>query len=252
MTGKPRTVILIPAKNEEATVGDVVRGVKAVLQCHVVVIDDASTDATIAAARLAGATVLPLAVQLGAWGAIQAGLRYALDNGFHIAITMDADGQHAPVCVRGLLEPIAAGRADVVVGACVARVSSARCLAWSLLRWLSGIGIRDLTSGFRAYNLAAMSRLVSKQASLLDYQDLGVLILLRKFGLRTLEIEVEMCPRIIGHSRVFSSWWVVCKYMLLNTVLCIAKRNTCRNLPIQPMLTGQRKTLVKGILEKLA
>lgn len=252
MTSSPETVVLIPARNEEATVAEVVRNAKAVLHCETVVIDDASTDDTIGVARAAGATVLPLAVQLGAWGAMQTGLRYALNNGFSSAVTMDADGQHAAAGMLRLLEPLDAGCADVVIGACVERCSSARCAAWSFFRCLSGIGIRDLTSGFRAYNLAAMQRLVSRRASLLDYQDLGVLILLEKCGLRTLEIEVEMGPRTVGSSKIFNSWWVVGKYMLLNTVLCVAKRKLSGSLPMPAVLSDQDKGFLKGIWERLA
>lgn len=248
MTGSPRTVVLIPARNEEATVGNVVRDVKAELACETVVIDDASNDNTVATARAAGATVLPLAVQLGAWGAMQTGLRYALANGFGVAITMDADGQHAGASIRRLLEPIQTKCADVVIGACVRRGSSARCVAWSFFRCLSGIGVRDLTSGFRAYNSAAMHQLVSRQACLLDHQDLGVLILLEKCGLRTLEVEVEMYPRTVGHSRIFSSWWIVGKYMLFSTVLCIAKRKVLRDVATFPILTVQSKGLFRDIL----
>ncbi|HMY40796.1 MAG TPA: glycosyltransferase, partial [Marinagarivorans sp.] len=87
-------IALIPAYNEEATVGAIVAQVRQLWRCPVVVIDDCSTDATIAVARAAGAIVLPLTLQLGAWGAMQTGLRYALRQGYRTAITLDADGQH--------------------------------------------------------------------------------------------------------------------------------------------------------------
>ncbi|HJU38104.1 MAG TPA: glycosyltransferase, partial [Tahibacter sp.] len=61
----------MPARNEQATVGDVVRGVVANLGCDVLVINDASTDATVREAQAAGARVLTLPFQLGAWGAAQ-------------------------------------------------------------------------------------------------------------------------------------------------------------------------------------
>ena len=218
------TIVLIPAKNEEATVGEVVRNVLSELHCEVVVIDDVSSDRTIDAARDAGATVLPLAVHLGAWGAIQTGMRYALKCGCRIAVTMDADGQHQPSCVRSLLEPIESGRADVVIGACLKRGSKARHLAWTIFRRLSGIGLEDLTSGFRAYNRSSMALLASRKATLLDYQDLGVLMLLRRVGLHIVEKQVAMCPRLSGASRIFNSWWVVARYMLASSILCLAKR----------------------------
>ena len=86
-------VVLIPARNESATVGQVVRTVITKTSWPVVVIDDASTDDTRLVATLAGAIVLHLPFQLGAWGAIQTGIRYALSAKYDCAITMDADGQ---------------------------------------------------------------------------------------------------------------------------------------------------------------
>ena len=83
-------IALIPAHNEEATVGIIVAQVRELWNYPVVVIDDCSSDATAQAARNAGATVLPLTLQLGAWGAIQTGLRYALRQGYRTAITLDA------------------------------------------------------------------------------------------------------------------------------------------------------------------
>jgi glycosyltransferase involved in cell wall biosynthesis len=90
----PRCVVVIPAHNEEEDIGQVIRDLKSRSNFPVVVIDDASTDRTRESAMENGATVIPLAVQLGAWGATQTGLRYAQRNGFEYAITMDADGQH--------------------------------------------------------------------------------------------------------------------------------------------------------------
>ncbi|MCK8603212.1 glycosyltransferase family 2 protein [Desulfoferrobacter suflitae] len=224
MTQCSSPVVLIPARNEEATVGEVVCKILSQLHCEVVVIDDVSTDGTIEAARSAGATVLPLAIHLGAWGAIQTGMRYALKKDYRIAVTMDADGQHQASSVKGLIEPIRCGDADMVIGACVKRGSRARHLAWMIFRRLSGIGLEDLTSGFRAYNQKSMILLASRKATLLDYQDLGVLILLRRMGLSIVEKQVEMCPRLSGASRIFNSWWVVARYMLASSILCLAKR----------------------------
>ncbi len=224
MTQCSSPVVLIPARNEEATVGEVVCKILSQLHCEVVVIDDVSTDGTIEAARSAGATVLPLAIHLGAWGAIQTGMRYALKKDYRIAVTMDADGQHQASSVKGLIEPIRRGDADMVIGACVKRGSRARHLAWMIFRRLSGIGLEDLTSGFRAYNQKSMILLASRKATLLDYQDLGVLILLRRMGLSIVEKQVEMCPRLSGASRIFNSWWVVARYMLASSILCLAKR----------------------------
>ena len=216
-------IALIPAYNEEATVGAIVAQVRQLWRCPVVVIDDCSTDATIAVARAAGAIVLPLTLQLGAWGAMQTGLRYALRQGYRTAITLDADGQHEPGDIGTLLEPLVTGRADVSIGAFPERASRARRLAWSYFRWLTGLELEDITSGFRAYNHAAMHVLATGEASLLDYQDVGVLLILRRRGLRIVEVPVSMQPRTLGASRVFRSWWVVGKYMLQTSLLCLAR-----------------------------
>ncbi len=216
-------IALIPAYNEEATVGAIVAQVRQLWRCPVVVIDDCSTDATIAVARAAGAIVLPLTLQLGAWGAMQTGLRYALRQGYRTAITLDADGQHEPGDIGTLLEPLVTGRADVSIGAFPERASRARRLAWSYFRWLTGLELEDITSGFRAYNHAAMHVLATGEASLLDYQDVGVLLILRRKGLRIVEVPVSMQPRTLGASRVFRSWWVVGKYMLQTSLLCLAR-----------------------------
>ena len=78
-------------------------------------------------------------------------------------------------------------------------------------------------ASFRAYNHAAMHILATGEASLLDYQDVGVLLILRRKGLRIVEVPVSMQPRTLGASRVFRSWWVVGKYMLQTSLLCLAR-----------------------------
>ena len=224
-------VVLIPAYNEEATVGMIVAQVRQLWNCPVVVIDDCSTDATARMAHAAGATVLPLTNQLGAWGAIQTGLRYALRQGYRIAVTLDADGQHAPEDIGALLQPLTVGAADVAIGAFPDRASRARRFAWAYFRWLTGLELGDITSGFRAYNQAAIVVLAAGEASLLDYQDVGVLLILRRKGLRIVEAPVAMQPRATGASRVFRSWWVVGKYMLQTSLLCLARVGFTSSLP---------------------
>jgi hypothetical protein len=216
-------IILIPAKNEENTVGQVITEIKNIFQGTVVVIDDASTDNTIEVAQAAGARVLPLAFSLGAWGATQTGLRYALKRGFNTAITMDADGQHEAEAIADLIIPLATGNSDVVIGAYPQRGSIARQMAWSLFRNLSGVTLTDLTSGLRAYNRPAIKVLTARTATLLDYQDVGVLMLLRKAGLRIQEVPTQMNPRSNGHSRIFSTWWAVSRYLINTGILCLAQ-----------------------------
>ena len=85
------------------------------------------------------------------------------------------------------------------------------------------LGLQDLTSGLRAYNRTAIKALVSERTSLLDYQDIGVLLHLRKKGCRILEVPVVMNLRQAGRSRVFASWWNVWRYLLNTMVLSLSK-----------------------------
>src|SRR4030042_2259155 len=117
----------------------------------VIVINDASTDQTADRAAAAGARVLNLLVNLGAWGATQTGIRFALKKGYRQVITMDADGQHLSSAIPHLLAPIDAGNADVVIGSCTERGSHARKIAWRFFRGLTGVEIEDLKMGLRAY-----------------------------------------------------------------------------------------------------
>ena len=223
MTSPGSPIILIPAHNEQDTVGAVVQQIRQIGDWPVVVIDDCSSDDTARVAGAAGATVLPLAIQLGAWGATQTGLRYALAGGYPAAVTVDADGQHDPASIPDLLAPLAAGEADVVIGAFPARASRNLRWAWAYFRLLTGLRIEDITSGFRAYGTAAIAVLASREASLLDYQDVGVLLILRRKGLRLAETPVGMNPRTAGRSRIFHSWWAVSRFLLQTSILGIAR-----------------------------
>jgi len=169
----------------------------------------------------AGATVLHAPLWQGAWGAIQTGLRYAVRHGYAGVVTMDADGQHEPDHLPRLIE--ASRSADVVIAACPSRGSFLRHVAWRYFRFLTGFDIEDLTSGFRYYNASACRLLAGQEATLLDYQDIGVLLLLRHANLRVAEVAVPMNPRRNGISRVFSSWWTVGVYMAETSVLCLAR-----------------------------
>ena len=218
-----RCLVVIPARDEAPTIGQVVTGARRVLGAPVLVVDDASRDDTAAVARAAGARVLTLPLGLGAWGATQTGIRYAARHGCAGVVTLDADGQHLPETLPALFAAHARADADVVIGTCVERLSRAKRVAWRYLRALTRLPLHDFTSGLRLYGPRAVDLLASPAASLLDYQDVGVLILLARSGYSLVETPVPMQPRRTGHSRVFASWPVVARYMAQTTVLCLAR-----------------------------
>ena len=137
---------------------------------------------------------------------------------------MDADGQHNPGDIAALVEPVMQGDCDVVIGSAPARGSKLRRLAWRLMRLTSGLRCDDLTSGFRVLNRRAICSLAGPRASYLDYQDVGVLLLLEQAGMEMLEVPVTMPARVNGKSRIFSSWLAVASYMAHTLVLGTFKR----------------------------
>lgn len=220
-TTREEPLIVIPARNEAESICNVLDALRRLGHVgNVLLVDDSSTDATAEIARMAGVMVFSPTLPQGAWGAIQTGIRYAVRHGYRGVITLDADGQHEPDCIPSLLN--AAQTADVVIGACPERGSLSRKIAWRFFRVLTGFGIEDLTSGFRYYNAEACALLAEEEATLLDYQDIGVLLLLRKGGFGIVEVPVAMYPRRSGPSRIFSSWRQVGRYMLETTLLCFA------------------------------
>jgi glycosyltransferase involved in cell wall biosynthesis len=163
-------IIVLPAHDEEVTVGDVVQRAPREVHGHpvvVVVVDDGSTDGTAAAALAAGASVHPLDRNRGLGAAVRAGLAWAVARRPAAVAFLDADGEYAPEELPSLVAPILAGGADYVIGSRFAgRPRDMRphrwlgnrvlTLAMKLLvrRW--GVrGLSDGQSGYRALSSAA-------------------------------------------------------------------------------------------------
>ena len=227
-----RVAVIIPAHNESRTIGEVVAGARA-LGCAVFVANDASLDDTREQALKAGAEVLTLPFQAGAWCAVQAGLLRAVERGgYDRFLTLDGDGQHDPAAIPELLDAMDESGADLVIGSCPERGSTARKLVWRVFFRLTGLRIRDLTSGLRLYGPRAVSAALTRDAAQYDYQDLGVLLLLRRHNLSLHERPVAMHPRRDGCSRVFRSWWAVGAYLAKTAVLIFADRLARPGTPV--------------------
>ncbi|MFW6341121.1 MAG: glycosyltransferase family 2 protein [Wenzhouxiangella sp.] len=219
------TLAIIPARNEAADIAAVVRRVTA-QGLDVLVIDDFSSDDTAARARSAGARVLRLPFHAGAWTAMQTGIRAACEAGYQRVVTLDGDGQHDPDDIPQLLQHLdsAEPSPNVLIASCTDRGNRRRRIAWRVLRLLSGLKVADLTSGFRVYDRAAMEYLADAECTLLEYQDIGVLLHLHRRGLRLEEVPVSMRPRCHGQSRIFSSWRIVGHYLVYSALLSITRR----------------------------
>lgn len=216
-------LIVIPAHNEEATIQDVVTDLKMHGYNDILVVDDASTDLTASLAKQLKIKVMSLPYNVGAWKATQAGVRYAKKYGYSHLVTFDADKQHLASQIQALIDCQNSLSANLVIGSCPSRGSISRRIAWSVFRTLSSLKVQDLTSGFRLYDRKAIEALSKKEASLLEYQDVGVLLLLKAFKLSTVEVDVSMEERMVGASRIFYSWLAVSYYMAYTTTLCLSK-----------------------------
>lgn len=147
-----RLSIILPAKNESATIGATVAGIIALLpEAEVIVINDGSTDNTVKVAEAAGARVVSHPYSKGNGAAIKTGTRAATGE---IIVFMDADGQHNPTDIPRLLARLEEGH-DMVVGARQkgSQASVGRGIANKLYNklatYMTGHKIEDLTSGFR-------------------------------------------------------------------------------------------------------
>lgn len=89
---------------------------------------------------------------------------------------MDADNQHPAEACKQLLDLLTSRRLNVAAGPCPERVSGPRKIAWSWIKATSEVDLRDLTSGFKAYDRLAIRRAASWLGSPLEYQDIGVRI----------------------------------------------------------------------------
>jgi glycosyltransferase involved in cell wall biosynthesis len=223
-TSLPPFFVVIPARDEAATVGDLTLQILCLYSCRVIVVDDASTDGTTEAAARAGAEVLRLGKRRGAWGALRAGFGIVLRDGGELAVSFDADGQHLPASIGPLVARLAAGGPDVAVGSCPSRAGPLKRFAWAALRALSGCRVRDLTSGLRAYNAGAMRALLEPDAADLEYQDVGVLLKLLDRGLRVEEAPVSMAIRLHGRSRTFPNVVSIGTHFVKSCLHCLARR----------------------------
>lgn len=206
-----RVVAVVPAWNESGVIGKVVEEIRSFdPTIDVVVIDDASTDDTAAVAESGGATVLRLPFNVGIGGAVQTGFRYALEQGYELAVRLDGDGQHDPSEIAKILGPIEAGDADLVIGSRFvdsdaayrppfARRVGIRVFA-RLVSVLGGQRVTDTTSGFVALDRVGIELFAAEYPH--DYPEVEATLVALRSGLRLAQVQVKMRERTIGTSSI--------------------------------------------------
>jgi len=198
-----KTLVIIPARNEELQLGKVLdRIAENYPDLPVLVVNDASTDATSGVAAIRNNVwVIDLPFWMGYGGALQTAYKFALREGFEAIVQMDGDGQHDSSFIASLLAGLE--QADLVVGsrflerANLYSMTAMRRLGCRVLSWLAkrltGLTITDPTSGYQALNRKALA-IAAEDHYPLDYPDVDVLILMHRFHLRVIEIPVIMYP----------------------------------------------------------
>ena len=203
-----RVLVVVPAWNEQDSVGAVVSEVRSLdPSIDVLVVDDGSGDDTAAVAARAGAMVCRLPFNLGVGGAMRAGYRYALRGGYDVVVQVDADGQHDASYVPQLVAALA--DADVVVGARFAgegayAASGPRRWAMRVLaRVLSGLAhqpLCDVTSGFRAVNRRGIRLFATHYPSEYLGDTVESLVIALRTGCRVVQVPVAMRARSTGRA----------------------------------------------------
>ena len=206
-TGRP-IVLFLPAHDEEATVGRVVRRVPETVAGHPVhclVIDDGSTDHTVDRAREAGAEVVSMGANQGLGAAVRRGFAEATALDAVASVFCDADGEYDPAELERLVAPILAGQADYVVGSRFAggprRMRPHRHVGNRVLTLAVSIvsrrRITDGQSGYRA--LSADATAAAEVIHDFNYAQVLTLDLLAK-GYRYEEVPISYRFRTQGQS----------------------------------------------------
>jgi len=208
--GNGPVFLVLPARDEEATVADVVRRVPVAVAGRPVrglVVDDGSTDRTAALARAAGAEVVATGDRRGLGAAVRLGLAEAVRRGAAVVAFCDADGEYAPEELARVVAPILAGQADYVVGSRfrgeIGHMLRRRRLGnWVLtaaLAWVARQPVTDGQSGYRALSAAAAHE--AEIAHDYNYAQVLTLDLLAK-GHRYAEVPISYSFRRQGRSFV--------------------------------------------------
>lgn len=209
-----KLVVMIPAYNEETTIGEVInnipREIEGISKVEVLLIEDGSTDSTLEVAKRSGADkIIHRKQKAGLSKAFEKGLEVALEMGADLMVNIDADNQYNPKEIPKLIQPILTGDADIVLGnrqiSTLTHMPSTKKIgnkiATFVTKKLSGINISDAQTGFRVFSRRAALTL----NVLSEYTYTQEMIIQAAFKkLEIVEMPVEFRRRH-GKSRLISS-----------------------------------------------
>jgi glycosyltransferase involved in cell wall biosynthesis len=239
-----RYLAIVPAYNEVGAIATTVSEIRAAApEFDVLVIDDGSTDATAATARVAGARVLSLPFNVGIGAAVQSGYLYARERGYEVAVQVDGDGQHDPRDIPRLLAELDADPdTHLVTGSRFLpdpeRGAGHRSTAYRRLgiavfaRLVSRItrqSVTDPTSGYRMTDRTGIELFARDYPS--DYPEVEAIVLAHSYRLHTREVPVTMRPRTSGSSQISTPVSVYYLFKVLLAVVVSALRSHPQSEP---------------------
>jgi len=223
--------VVLPTYNEAENIDRLLRELRSIVpEARLLVVDDASPDGTgrlaeACAAELGSIDVVHRAVKDGLGNAYRFAFERVIGEGFDVVVTMDSDFSHDPQVIPRMLDAILSG-SDVVVGSRYVPGGGTR--DWPLHRrllsrwgnvytgWILGVGVRDCTSGFRAYRASALAAIHPETTRADGYAFLTELMVRSvRQGARVVEVPIVFVDRRYGTSKMSSR--IVLESMLLVT-----------------------------------
>ncbi|HHJ8650582.1 TPA: glycosyltransferase family 2 protein, partial [Streptococcus pyogenes] len=174
-----------------------------------IIIDDCSTDNTLAICQKQGFNVISLPINLGIGGAVQTGYRYAQRCGYDVAVQVDGDGQHNPCYLEKMVEVLVQSSVNMVIGSrfitkegfqsSFARRIGIKYFTW-LIALLTGKKITDATSGLRLIDRSLIERFANHYPD--DYPEPETVVDVLVSHFKVKEIPVVMNERQGGVSSI--------------------------------------------------
>lgn len=206
-------LIIIPCYNEEGNIPSLHYELEQLkipgFTISAIYINDSSKDNTKKVLEELNVPFLDNPINLGIGGTVQLGFMYAKTHGFDIAVQMDGDGQHPPSQLHKIVTPFLIDEVDVVIGSRFVhddgfRSTFARRMGihffYRLNKLLTGISIKDSTSGYRAYNQKAIADLLDYYPD--EYPEPEAINYLASRKNRIREVAVSMNERERGTSSI--------------------------------------------------
>ncbi len=221
MESFPKVCVLIPAYNAQDTIGAVLEKVQS-LGLDAIVVDDGSTDETKSVGQKYGIHLLEHSKNLGKGVALRTGFQYAVEKGYELVITLDADGQHDPMEIPTLLKVYERTRPDLLIASRFGEFDRMPLLRrfWNRLgaRAVSRLCHSDITDSQSGFRLIRTEVLKAVHLTTPGYEmEMELLIKACKRGFSVLSFPI-ITPRIDGtpssHFRPVVDTWLICKVFL--------------------------------------